>query len=121
MCAVIKLKSSLTSSFFLLAFVLFGFFKAGSFATTLDWQAQGSLITAKGCFFTGNDISKIHHTSSEQCGKTCVNTLLCTHFTWIAYDKGTCWIKIGKVTREQAYKSSHSSTVCGLTVGREPL
>ncbi|CAF1565184.1 unnamed protein product, partial [Adineta ricciae] len=50
----------------------------------------------------------------EDCGGRCAQTSNCTHFTWTTYLGGTCWLKSGAVSKNDATESSDLSMVCGL-------
>ena len=68
---------------------------------------------ALGCDFSGNDLKNVQ-TSSDRCGGTCAQTKGCTHFAWSNHNGGTCWMKQGSVSRNNAFQTSDQSMVCGV-------
>lgn len=64
------------------------------------------------CDFYGNDLSNAK-VPGEQCGGRCVATDSCTHFTWTNFEGGTCWMKSGQISPNNAVESSDRSAVCG--------
>ncbi len=38
----------------------------------------------------------------------------CTHFTWTSYNGGTCWMKSGDVSKNDAFDVNDGSNVCGI-------
>jgi hypothetical protein len=38
----------------------------------------------------------------------------CTHFSWTTYMGGTCWMKTGAVSKNDAISTSDPTAVCGL-------
>lgn len=65
------------------------------------------------CDFYQNDL-KNQRTSADKCGPTCVATSGCTHFAWTTYNGGTCWMKSGKVTKNDAFSTGDQTMVCGV-------
>jgi len=68
---------------------------------------------AFGCDFRGNDLSDIR-ISGELCGGKCAQTTGCTHFAWNTLNGGTCWMKSGSVSKNDAFSSWDQNMVCGL-------
>ena len=69
---------------------------------------------AYNCDFNGKDFLNTK-VPAEQCGPTCQDNPQCTHFTWTNYLEGTCWMKAGKVYKEQAsVKDDGEKAVCGV-------
>ncbi|OQV17607.1 putative glucan 1,3-beta-glucosidase A [Hypsibius exemplaris] len=97
--------------------------KADAFATTDSSMVCGVIDTiqwngnwAFGCDFVGNDLSSAR-ISSDQCGGYCASTSGCTHFTWTSYAGGTCFMKLGSVSKADAFKTSDNTMVCGVVDG----
>jgi hypothetical protein len=67
---------------------------------------------AFGCDFYQQDLSNVR-TISSVCGPTCLKTSGCTHFTWTSYNGGTCWMKQGIRTQNDAQVISDKTAVCG--------
>jgi hypothetical protein len=63
--------------------------------------------------FYGNDISSAQ-VRGEDCSGTCAQTSGCTHFTWTTWNGGTCWMKGGAVSKDQATESNDRNSVCGV-------
>ncbi|CAF3435748.1 unnamed protein product [Rotaria socialis] len=68
---------------------------------------------ALSCDFPGNDMSNVQ-ISGEDCGGLCANTSNCTHFTWTTYLNGTCWLKSGPVSKNDAILTTDLTMVCGV-------
>ena len=65
------------------------------------------------CDFDKNDLTSVQ-ISSELCGGKCAETSSCTHFTWTSYNGGTCWMKKGPVSKDDARETGDQSMVCGV-------
>lgn len=69
------------------------------------------------CDFKGNDLSSAK-VRGEDCGGKCAATQSCTHFTWTDWTQdgqgpGTCWMKKGNISPNDAIISSQPNIVCG--------
>lgn len=55
---------------------------------------------------------------SKKCGNKCFDDSDCTHFSWISFNGGTCWLNYHTVAKEDVYKVNDGSieSVCGLIV-----
>ncbi|CAF2065357.1 unnamed protein product [Rotaria magnacalcarata] len=84
---------------------------AGSTEKKIIWTKNN---TAKSCGFHGNDLSSVQ-IPKELCLKKCEETFECTHFTWTEHYSGTCWMKKGLVSKNDAFQTNDSTTMCGLT------
>ncbi|KAI8801711.1 hypothetical protein BJ742DRAFT_835854 [Cladochytrium replicatum] len=73
----------------------------------INWQTGN---WAYNCDWTGNDLTSAASAAAD-CGPKCQALADCTHFTWNDFNGGTCWMKQGTVTRDQAIAAS--GTVCG--------
>jgi hypothetical protein len=82
-----------------------------AFAHGFDWHDEGNLQWAQDCDFPGNDLKNIPG-PGENCGGDCGSTSGCTHFSWTNYNGGTCWLKQGSVTVDQATYNAGGS--CGI-------
>jgi hypothetical protein len=67
---------------------------------------------AMGCDFTGNDMSNVQ-IRGEDCGGKCAETSGCTHFAWNSWNGGTCWLKQGEATKNDAVPADQD-VVCGV-------
>lgn len=76
----------------------------------VNWNGNNWALS---CDFKNDDFTSAGVASSE-CGPTCARTPGCTHYTWSTYNGGTCWMKNGAVTKQDAFLSSDSSLVCGV-------
>ena len=76
----------------------------------INWNGNNWALA---CDFPGNDLSNVK-TSSSNCGGACAATSGCTHFAWTSWNGGTCWMKYGAVTQQNAVPTSDQTTVCGL-------
>ncbi len=77
----------------------------------INWQTGG---WAMQCDFKNRDFATKNNMPGSQCGGLCVKTTGCTHFTWNTYNGGTCWMKNGAVSRNDAFATSDPSMVCGI-------
>ncbi|UJR34600.1 hypothetical protein I4U23_027376 [Adineta vaga] len=78
--------------------------------TTIRWDDRN---WAYSCDFNGNDISNVS-TSAPTCGGKCYDNRNCTHFTWTEINGGTCFMKGGNVTREDAFFKNDPTMICGI-------
>lgn len=81
----------------------------------INWQGNWALA----CDFSGDDMSNVQ-TSGADCGQQCAQTSGCTHFTWTTYNGGTCWMKSGSVSQNDAVSTGDSSMVCGIITPDTP-
>ena len=44
--------------------------------------------------------------------------ILFSHFTWTAYNDGTCYMKSGKVNQSDAVYTGDTSMTCGIISGK---
>ncbi|CAF2963240.1 unnamed protein product [Rotaria sp. Silwood2] len=65
------------------------------------------------CDFYGNDLWNVR-IAPELCGGKCAETQGCTHFTWSRWNGGTCWMKKGPVSKDNAFATNDHSMVCGV-------
>ena len=80
-------------------------------ASGINWNGNN---WANGCDFPGNDLSNAQIASSA-CGGRCASTSGCTHFAWTTYNGGTCWMKYGPATQQNAVSTGDQTMVCGIT------
>jgi hypothetical protein len=76
----------------------------------VQWE-QGNWAFA--CDFKGNDFSH-HGGHGKDCRNLCAKTSQCTHFTWTTFNGGTCWMKSGPVSKNNAIDTQDRSMVCGI-------
>lgn len=76
---------------------------------SISWNGNWAFA----CDFHGNDLSSAR-VSGEDCGGKCAGTSGCTHFTWTTYNGGTCWMKSGSVSKNNAFDTGDQSMVCGV-------
>ena len=76
----------------------------------INWNGNN---WAMSCDFRGNDLGSAQ-VAAPLCGPTCERTSGCTHFTWTQYNGGTCWMKRGSVTKNDAFSTGDSTMVCGV-------
>ena len=69
--------------------------------------------TATACDFLANNLRNAP-TSKEKCAETCSNTRGCTHFAWTTFNRGTCWMKTGTVSKSDAFHTNDDSMICGV-------
>jgi len=76
----------------------------------IDWQTGN---WAMSCDFKGNDLKDIK-SRGEDCGGICSKQPGCTHFTWTKLDGGTCWMKSGQVSKNNAFGTTDKTMACGI-------
>lgn len=68
---------------------------------------------AHGCDFPGNDLFDVK-VPADQCGLECDADEDCTHFVWTNRDGGTCWMKTGTVSKNDAIRKCNQNKICGV-------
>lgn len=68
---------------------------------------------AYGCEFIGNDIFS-KRTINDECKDLCDKFYGCTHYTWSPLNGGVCFLKSGKVSKEDAVRTNDLRYICGL-------
>lgn len=82
----------------------------GLITCSINWNGNN---WAFGCDFTGNDLSDAK-VPGEKCSEKCAQTSGCTHYSWTSYNGGTCWMKKGSVSKNDAVTSWNPDMVCGI-------
>ncbi|UJR07256.1 hypothetical protein I4U23_011544 [Adineta vaga] len=77
--------------------------------SAIEWNGNWALA----CDFHENNLMNIQ-SRGEDCGGRCASTSGCTHFTWTTHNGGTCWMKQGAVSKENAVPTDDRSMVCGV-------
>ncbi|UJR34599.1 hypothetical protein I4U23_027375 [Adineta vaga] len=77
---------------------------------TIQWKENN---TANSCDFHNNDLSSVRSVVTD-CIGLCSKTLSCTHFTWNYHDGGTCFMKQGNVSKNDAFYTSDPTMMCGI-------
>jgi hypothetical protein len=100
---------------FLLSLIFIAFLTINSSSAritkrSIQWNGNN---WAMGCDFTGNDLSNAV-VPGQDCNATCIQTPGCTHFTWTTWNTGTCWMKYGTISTNNAIATSDQSMVCGV-------
>ncbi|CAF0723871.1 unnamed protein product [Adineta ricciae] len=75
----------------------------------INWNGNNWAI---GCDFNGREFKSVE-IPGEDCGGACATTPRCTHFTWSSYRGGTCSMKSGYVTQDDAIVSKDPKMICG--------
>jgi PAN domain len=101
---------SLVSTFILISLLTIHSVSALTFKRNINWNGNN---WALGCDFHGNDLTNVQ-IRGEDCGGKCAQTSGCTHFTWTTYNGGTCWMKSGPVSKNDARSTHDPSMVCGV-------
>lgn len=65
---------------------------------------------SKACTFNGNDLTN-KTLSKLECIRQCKSMPNCSHFTWTG---GTCFLKHGSISVEQAVNVTDRNTICGI-------
>ena len=95
---------------FILLLVFFVYASASRYRRQINWNPDN---WAFACDFQGNDLSNVR-IRGEDCGRRCSQTAHCTHFTWTGHEGGTCWMKTGEISRDNAHYTGDHSMVCGI-------
>jgi hypothetical protein len=74
---------------------------------------------AMNCEFVGNNLDAVSNIMGEYCGMTCSATPECTHFVWTRKSGGTCELKQGHISLDQAKWKRQRGIVCGKVVRQE--
>lgn len=90
-------------------------------SVSISWQQGTPGIWSFGCDFVGQDFAN-QQVPGSQCSQVCANTPACTHFSWTPASggTGTCWMKKGPVSINDAVPSTSSGIVCGILAGTTP-
>ncbi|CAF1468213.1 unnamed protein product [Adineta steineri] len=86
------------------------------YGSAINWNGKS---WAMSCDFNGNDLTKAE-IRGEDCGGRCASTQGCTHFTWTTWNGGTCWMKQGPVSQNDAFSTNDQSMVCGIISSAPP-
>lgn len=72
---------------------------------------------AHGCDFPTSEtiVSKASNVAGDRCGEMCDSKRDCTHFTWNEAENGTCWLRSGPVSKQDAVPTSNLYMTCGIT------
>jgi hypothetical protein len=81
----------------------------------INWNGNNWAI---GCDFKGNSLSNVQ-VLGKDCGGKCAQTSGCTHFTWTKLNGGTCWMKYGSVSKNDAFSTGDSTMVCGILLSKD--
>ena len=77
----------------------------------INWKGKNWSF---GCDFYDSNVAS-SHTLSQDCEKTCEKTPECSHFTWVYEGEGgTCGLKSGEVTRDDAFPIDNRNIICGI-------
>ena len=79
---------------------------------SINWNGNN---WAMSCDFKGGDLRSVV-VRAEDCGGECDRESQCTHFSWSAWNGGTCWLKTGSVSKDDAFVADDPNVVCGVTV-----
>ena len=72
---------------------------------TIQWNGNWAFA----CDFSENNLKNIRVRGGQ-----CSSTSDCTHFTWTKWQGGTCWVKEGGATKENAFETGDNSMDCGV-------
>jgi len=65
------------------------------------------------CDFPGNTFGEVR-VAGDKCKQACQSNPKCTHFAWKQDYGGTCFLKKGDVTMDDAYPVEDLGSVCGV-------
>ena len=75
---------------------------------TINWHGNWAF----NCDFHNSDLSNVQ-SRGEDCSSHCENTSGCTHYTWTDSNGGTCWMKYGPSSKNDAFYTDRNC-VCGV-------
>ena len=78
----------------------------------IDWNVQSRHNWALSCDFIGNDLANIHM-KQDLCPSICKKTKDCSHNYWNNFEGGTCWLKKGIITEQDAIYTNNILEFCG--------
>ncbi|CAF3697790.1 unnamed protein product [Adineta steineri] len=81
----------------------------GSSNGHISWNGNWAF----GCDFPGNNITSMK-TRAEDCSSKCTSIAKCSHFAWHSTESGTCWLKQGLISKNQAIPTSDPNRICGI-------
>ncbi|CAI5476034.1 unnamed protein product [Closterium sp. Yama58-4] len=84
-----------------------------SAALNFSSSEAGKVQWSLDCDWVGNDIGRAAG-KGETCGQQCLSRADCTHWTWSAFNGGTCWLK-GAINATELVPATGTS--CGYRVG----
>jgi hypothetical protein len=76
----------------------------------IDWNNNWAFA----CDFYEQNLRNIQ-IRGEDCGPECDRDPQCSHFAWTTYNGGTCWLKTGGATKNDAFPTNDNTMVCGLS------
>ncbi|CAF3813101.1 unnamed protein product [Rotaria sp. Silwood1] len=90
---------------------------AGFVKRNIAWNGNN---WAMGCDFADNDMKNVQ-VRGEDCSGRCAETAGCTHFVWTKWNGGTCWMKKGSVSKNDAIATNNQDMVCGVVSSSRPI
>ena len=94
----------------MLKFLIFTQLIILAYSQSINWNGNWAM----NCDFKNNDLSNVKSKGGE-CSSICEKTSGCTHYTWSLFNDGTCWMKKGSVSKNDAFYTKEH-TVCGVVV-----
>jgi len=87
----------------------------------IKWNVneEDGITWAMNCEFVGNHLNTVKDIEGQYCGMLCASTLECTHFVWMRKSGGTCELKKGSISLEQAKWKRQRGIVCGIVPQEE--
>ena len=97
-------------------FPLLGIFEdipnQGTPSPRIFWNQEHDCNWALNCDFPGKDLVSVR-VEGARCSQKCIEHHECTHFAWTNYEGGTCWLKKGYRSLDEAVYSPKEGSVCG--------
>eukprot|EP01124_Arcella_intermedia_P009145 TRINITY_DN15922_c0_g1_i4.p1 TRINITY_DN15922_c0_g1~~TRINITY_DN15922_c0_g1_i4.p1 ORF type:complete len:113 (-),score=25.57 TRINITY_DN15922_c0_g1_i4:384-722(-) len=79
-------------------------------SSVISWEVDNYAFN---CYFPRNDYFNLP-TSALKCRTVCRSTPHCTHYMWNVSNGGTCWLKLGPVSPDNAIPTTTpDNTICG--------
>lgn len=97
-------------SFNLMIFLTISSLLVGLAVGGINWNGND---WAMSCDFRNNDLSNVR-SAGKDCSGKCTQTSGCTHFTWTNWEGGTCWMKQGPISKDDACSTNDPQMVCGV-------
>ena len=82
-------------------------------STAAFWNSgsPARIFWAPNCDWNDQDLNRVQ-APGEACGRLCRESPLCSHFSWNNFNGGTCWLKQGSISQNQAI--AKPGVTCGI-------
>lgn len=74
----------------------------------IDWNGNW----AYGCNFDTNNLDILSVTTPSKCSWLCSGNNSCTHYTWMSYNGGYCFLKTGILNKSMSISTNNNNIIC---------